>query len=95
MKTLSAKEVKNAFGAFLDSAQTEPIMIIKQDQPVGIFFSMQDLETLVQVSEVMKKNIHGGIISGIADAEAGRVAECNQQLIDDLKSKLRSRLSAD
>ncbi|MGZ8172905.1 type II toxin-antitoxin system Phd/YefM family antitoxin [Methylobacter tundripaludum] len=76
MKTISAKEAKNAFGSFLDSAQREPVMITKRDRPIGIFFSMQDVETLIQVTEVFKKDIHTGIISGIVDAEAGRVTEC-------------------
>lgn len=93
MKTISAKEAKNAFGSFLDSAQREPIMITKRDRPIGIFFSMQDVEALIQVSEAFKKDIHTGIISGIADAEAGRVTECNQEHINDLKTKLRARLA--
>ena len=36
----------------------------------------QDVEALTHVSEAFKKDIHAGIISGIADAEAGRVSEC-------------------
>ena len=93
MKTISAKDAKNAFGSFLDSAQREPVMITKRDRPIGIFFSMQDVEALIQVSDAFKKDIHNGVISGIADAEAGRVSECNQQHIDDLKTKLRARLA--
>lgn len=93
MKTISAKEAKNAFGSFLDSAQREPIMITKRDRPIGIFFSMQDVEALIQVSEAFKKNIHTGIISGIADAEAGRVTESSQEHTNELKIKLRARLS--
>ena len=38
MKTISAKEAKNAFGSFLDSAQTEPVMLTEKDRPIGIFF---------------------------------------------------------
>jgi prevent-host-death family protein len=93
MKTISAKEAKNAFGSFLDSAQREPVMITKRDRPVGIFFSMQDVEALIQVSEAFKKGIHTGIISGITDAEAGRVSECSQEQINNLKTKLRARLA--
>jgi len=93
MKTISAKEAKNAFGSFLDSAQREPVMITKRERPIGIFFSMHDVEALIQVSEAFKKDIHNGIISGIADAEAGLVTECNQEHINDLKAKLRARLA--
>jgi hypothetical protein len=93
MKTISAKEVKNAFGAFLDSAQRESIMITKHDRPVGIFFSMLDVEALFQVTDGLKKEIHAGIMSGIADAEAGRVTESGQQHIDSLKARLKARLA--
>ncbi len=94
MKTLSAEEAKNSFGSFLDSAQSEPVMLTQSDRPIGIFFSMHDIEALVQVSETFKKNIHTGILAGIADAEAGRITECNQDYINDLKTKLRTRLAA-
>jgi hypothetical protein len=93
MKTISAKEAKNSFGSFSDSAQKEPVMITQRDRPLGIFFSIPDVETLIQVNEAFKKDIHTGIISGIADAEAGRVTECNQEHINDLKTKLRARLA--
>ncbi len=93
MKTISAKEAKNAFGSFLDSAQWEPIMITKRDRPIGIFFSMQDIEALIQVSEAFKKIIHAGIISGIADAETARVTESSQEHTNELKTKLRARLT--
>lgn len=93
MKTITAKEAKNSFGSFLDSAQREPVLITKRDRPVGIFFSMQDVESLIQVSEAFKQEIHNGILSGIADADAGRVTECNQELINNLKTRLRASLA--
>ncbi len=94
MKTISAKEAENAFGSFLDSAQKEPVMITKRDRPIGIFFSMHDVEALIQAGEAFKKDINAGILSGIADAEAGRVTECSQDHINELKAKLRTRLAA-
>lgn len=39
MKTISAKEAKNAFGGFLDSAQREPVMITKRAANRDIFFN--------------------------------------------------------
>jgi prevent-host-death family protein len=92
-KTISAKEAKNAFGSFLDSAQREPVMITKRDRPVGIFFSMHDIESLMQVSDALKEEIHKGILAGLSDVEAGRVKELNELLIVDLQARLRARLS--
>jgi prevent-host-death family protein len=54
MKTISAKDAKNAFGTFLDSAQREPVMITKHDRPIGIFLSMHDVHTLLQIDEVIE-----------------------------------------
>jgi len=93
MKTISAKEAKNSFGSFLDSAQREPVMITKRDRPIGIFFSMHDVEALMQVSDGFKNQINTGILAGIADADAGRVTECNEDLIVDLQKRLKTKLA--
>ena len=48
MKTLSARDAKNRFGEFLDMARREPVLVTKNDRPVGIFLSIEDAaETLV------------------------------------------------
>ena len=93
MKTISSKEAKNSFGAFLDSAQREPVMVTKRDRPVGMFFSMHDLNTLLNVGDAFKKEIYEKVATGIDDADAGRVRECNTELAEELKSKLRAKLA--
>ena len=93
MKTISAKEAKNSFGAFLDSAQKEPVMVTKRDRPVGMFFSMHDLNTLLNVGDAFKKEIYEKVAAGIDDADAGRVRECNAELAEELKAKLRAKLA--
>lgn len=92
MKTISARDAKNSFGSFLDSAQREPVMITKRDRPIGIFFSMQDIESLIQISDSFKEEIRNGIISGIADVEAGRVKTFNRDYASDLKARVRAKL---
>ena len=48
MKTLSARDAKNRFGEFIDTARREPVLVTKNDRPVGIFLSIEDAaETLV------------------------------------------------
>jgi hypothetical protein len=93
MKTISAKEAKNSFGAFLDSAQREPVMVTKRDRPVGMFFSMHDLNTLLNVGDAFKKEIYEKVAAGIDDADSGRVRECNAELAEELKAKLRAKLA--
>ena len=44
MKTISAVDAKTRFGQFLDAAQREPVIVTKKNRPVGVFFSMADIE---------------------------------------------------
>ena len=44
MKTMTAAKAKTHFGEFLDSVQREPVVVTKNNRPVGIMFSMQDAE---------------------------------------------------
>ena len=36
MKVMTAREAKNRFGEFLDASRREPVVITKNDRPVGI-----------------------------------------------------------
>ena len=40
MKTITAAAAKNAFGKFLDMARREPVVVTKNDRPVGVFLSI-------------------------------------------------------
>jgi prevent-host-death family protein len=46
LKIITAADAKNAFGSFLDAVQHEPIVVTKQNRPVGVMLSMQDIKTL-------------------------------------------------
>ena len=46
MKAITAADAKNSFGLFLDAVQHEPVVITKQNRPVGVMLSMQDVKTL-------------------------------------------------
>jgi prevent-host-death family protein len=35
MKVMTARDAKNHFGEFLDSARREPVVVTKNDRPVG------------------------------------------------------------
>lgn len=48
MKTMTAKAAKLRFGEFLDTMQREPVIVTKNNRPVGIMLSMQDAaDTLI------------------------------------------------
>jgi prevent-host-death family protein len=73
MKTITAAEAKNSFGKFLDMAQREPVLVTKNNRPVGVFLSMEDLEDTVWAEKALKAHAEGYIGS-----------EASENLIDTL-----------
>jgi prevent-host-death family protein len=61
MKTMTAAEAKNAFGKFLDTARREPVLVTKNDRPVGVFLSMEDLEDTIWAERALKAHAEGYI----------------------------------
>ena len=61
MKAITAADAKNAFGSFLDAVQHEPVVITKQNRPVGVMLSMQDVKILFGEQE-------GAITRALAEA---------------------------
>jgi prevent-host-death family protein len=59
MKTMTAAAAKNSFGKFLDMAQREPVLITKNDRPVGVFLSLADLEDTVWAERAMELHRRG------------------------------------
>ena len=48
MKTMTAREAKTHFGEFLDAMQREPVIVTKNNRPVGIMLSIEDAaDTLI------------------------------------------------
>lgn len=43
MKIMTAREIKNRFGEFLDAAQREPVLVTKNNRPVGIMISVEEV----------------------------------------------------
>ena len=59
MKTMTAVEAKTRFGEFLDSAQREPVIVTKKNRPVGVMFSMQDIEDTIWGEKAIKAHKEG------------------------------------
>ena len=64
MKAVPATEAKNRFGAVLDAAQREPIVIRRQDRDIAVVLSMADYQRLT-----------AGIGAPFSHARAEHVAE--------------------
>lgn len=59
MKTITAAEAKNSFGKFLDMARREPVLVTKNNRPVGIFLSMEDAEDTIWAEQALKAHAEG------------------------------------
>jgi antitoxin Phd len=46
VKTLAAKEAKNAFGRMLDAVQREPVTIAKHGRAVAVILSLEEYQRL-------------------------------------------------
>lgn len=42
MQTMTARDAKTHFGLFLDTMQREPVLVTKNNRPVGIMLSIED-----------------------------------------------------
>ncbi|MGL5447188.1 MAG: type II toxin-antitoxin system Phd/YefM family antitoxin [Rhabdaerophilum sp.] len=76
MKSITAAEAKNSFGKFLDMARREPVLVTKNNRPVGVFLSMEDLEDTIWAEKALK-----------AHAEGYLAADESEKLIQNLLAK--------
>lgn len=93
---MSARDAKNHFGEFLDAAQREPVVITKNDRPVGIMLSIADAaETLLPDLLLDKEPGYDGWLFEKVTATARRVADGDTTLHehDAAMEKLRARLA--
>jgi prevent-host-death family protein len=55
LKTITARDAKNRFGEFLDAARREPVVVTKNDRPVGILISIEDAANTLIPEMFMEK----------------------------------------
>ncbi len=94
---MSAKEAKNSFGVFLDTAQREPVVVTKRDRPVGVLLCADDFSAMEEFVDNMRETIKAGVTTGLIEAQAQAQAREGVELTDsyasDLKLKLQERLN--
>ena len=61
MKIMTAAKAKNSFGQMIEAAQREPVLITKQNRPVGVFMSIRDIEATIWGVEAHKAHAEGYI----------------------------------
>ena len=97
MKVMTAREAKNRFGEFLDASRREPVVITKNDRPVGIMVSIEDAaDTLLPEFLLDKTPGYDGwlfekLTTTLERLDAGQT---KLHALDEAMALLRERLAA-
>ncbi len=97
MKTMTARDAKNRFGEFLDAARREPVVVTKNDRPVGIMISIEDAaDTLIPEMFMDKEPGYEEWLAAKVGATLARVEGGATSLLahDEAVASLRSRIEA-
>ena len=97
MKVMTARDAKNHFGEFLDSARREPVVVTRNDRPVAIMISVEDAaDTLFSDFFIDKESGYDEWLFGKVSKTAERVATGKTELHEhaEAMSLLKSRLAA-
>ena len=98
MKTMTARDVKNRFGEFLDAAQREPVLVTKNNRPVGIMISVEDAADAFAAHLDSGEKMPGYDAWLVAKVTRSmqRIAEGQSELIehDEAMRRLKARLAA-
>lgn len=95
MKVMTAREAKNHFGEFLDLARREPVVITRNDRPVGIMISIEDAaDTLLPEFLLDKEPGYDGWLFDKVTTTMKRLGAEKTTVLehDDAMSLLRERL---
>jgi prevent-host-death family protein len=57
MKTMSAREAKNAFGLMIDTARAEPVLIEKHGRGVVMVIAVEEYERLKVRPDVERRTV--------------------------------------
>lgn len=97
MKVMTARDAKNHFGEFLDSARREPVIVTKNDRPVGIMISVEDAaDTLFADLFIEPESGYDEWLFGKVGKTMERVASGKSELREhsDAMALIKSRLEA-
>lgn len=101
MKVMTARDVINHFGEFLDTARREPVVITRNNRPVGVMISIEDAaETLLPELLLDKEPGYDGWLfekvgATLRRVESGQTALHEQEeAMSSLRERVNARLGA-
>jgi prevent-host-death family protein len=83
IKTMTASAASKEFGLYIDTVQHEPVVITKQNRPVAITMSIQQVERLFK----------GQVEAGLEDVTAGRYSEMTPTHLETMRAKFKTQNS--
>lgn len=95
MKFMTARDVKNHFGEFLDTSRREPVVVTKNNRPVGVMISIEDAaETLLPELLLDKEPGYDGWLFEKVGATLRRVESGEAVLLEhnEAQASLRERV---
>lgn len=79
METIAAADAKTNFGALLDKAQREPVMISKNGRAVAVLMSAAEFEEQQRLKlELLRQEVR----KGLDDLERGKIISAAQAFVD-------------
>ena len=92
MKTSTSSKAQNTFGHVSDTAQRKSV-VTERNRSVGAMSEHgQGYETISNQAE--REMVRKGVMQGIAEANAGKGRELNDELVTSIKQELQSRIDA-
>ena len=100
MKVMTARDAQSHFEEALDSAQHEPVLITRDNQPVGMMISIQDAADTVLPEMMMDKEagydawLLDKVTSTMRRADSGETALIDQECaMQQIRDRLKARFS--
>lgn len=100
LKTMTARDAKNRFGEFLDAARREPVIVTKNDRPVGIMISIEDAADTLILEMFMEKEpgyeewLASKVGSTLARVNAGSTRMLpHAEAVASLKARIEAKLA--
>jgi prevent-host-death family protein len=100
VKIMTAREAKNRFGEFLDAARREPVVVTKNDRPVGIMISIEDAADTLIPEMFMEREpeydewLAAKVGATLARVESGATAlRPHAEVVSSLRSRIEAKLS--
>lgn len=98
MQIMTSKEAKNNFGELTKAMLREPVIITKNNKPIGAFVSMQDLDLITKRQG--EQDAHDDWVHGVLSATTQKISQeglkgkaHGDELFDDIMKRVRATLS--